>query len=553
VTANLTVTGRIATLAGTTGLGWVEAIAIEDGSVVASGARAEVAAAAGRGTRRLDLEDDLVCLPGITDAHLHLVSAALAATQLDLTTSPGLESVLRQVRAAHEERLAAGDRSGWLLGRGWSRDQLGGWPAAGALESAAPGRPVVLDAHDGHGVWASAAALQAGGVSAASEEPKGGVILRDRSGQPSGVLLEAAAPLVGDAVPLPDDEDVAAALAAYGRRLAAVGIVGCHDPGESWAEPLRWVRLLARMTADGSFPMRTFVSVRRHELDAAIGEGLRSGAPLSDRPDGARFGWLKLFADGTLGSRTAAMLDPYLDASTEDEAATGAAGILVVPPEELSADAAAAAGEGIATQIHAIGDRAARVALDALEPVGHVDNAGLRPRLEHVQAIAPDDIRRMAAGGIVASVQPIHLRTDAPLARRAWADRLERAYPWRSVARAGVTLAFGSDAPIEAADPWAGIGLAVTRSDGSWGTDRPFGPDQGLDLPAALRAACLGPAEAANDSAGGRLLPGCRGDLIVVHRDALANPDGRLAAVRPVLTLIGGVAVHRDAAWDALP
>ncbi len=307
----LVLLGRVATLSGDAGFGWVEAVAIRDGHVVAAGSAPEAAAAVDSSARRLDLGRDHVAIPGITDAHLHLASAALAASQLDLVSAANLDDVLGRISEAHRERVAAGDRDGWLLGRGWSLDQLGSWPTASALETAAPGRPVFLDAYDGHGVWASPAALGAAGVDAATPDPAGGVLLRDAHGAPSGVLLEAAIGLLDDAVPVPDDDAVARAVEAYGQGLLATGIVGCHDPGESWAEPLRFVHLFPRLSQGGRLPVPVVVSIREHELDAAVEAGLRSGEVLwATDPVGVRFGWLKLFADGTLASRTAALLEP---------------------------------------------------------------------------------------------------------------------------------------------------------------------------------------------------------------------------------------------------
>jgi hypothetical protein len=544
----LVFTGRVATLSGNAGFGWVDALAIRDGRVVAAGSRSEAVAAVGASAPRFDLGQDHVAVPGMTDAHLHLASAALATSLLDLVSATGLDDVLARIAAAHAERAASGDRDGWLLGRGWSLDQLGGWPKGSELEAAAPGRPVFLDAYDGHGVWASPAALRAAGVDARTKDPPGGVVLRDASGAPSGVLLEAAVELLDHAVPVPDDDAVSRALEAYGRRLLAAGIVACHDPGESWADPLRFVHLFPRLAEEGRLPMRAVVSVREHELDAAIEAGLRSGGVLlAAGSSRARFGWLKLFADGTLGSRTAAMLDPYLGG---DDHPAGDRGSLTTEPAELSALAQRAATAGIATQVHAIGDRAVQVAVDVLELLPGLP---LRPRVEHAQAIAREEVDRMASAGITASVQPNHLRADAPKARLVWADRLHRAYAFRTMAARGVRLAFGSDAPIEPADAWGGLSLAVTRRHAEWDADGPIVPAEALDVATALRAACSGPADSAADNGGGRLVRGSRADLVVVAAGALRADGSGLAGTTPVLTLVDGREAWRDEAWDREP
>jgi predicted amidohydrolase YtcJ len=254
-------------------------------------------------------------------------------------------------------------------------------------------------------------------------------------------------------------------------------------------------------------------------------------------------GWLKLFADGTLGSRTAALLEPMEPEPERPLPAGTERGIFTTPPERLAELARDAADAGIACQIHAIGDRAVRAALDALEPT--TARVPLVARVEHVQLVDPVDLPRFAAAGIAASVQPIHLRTDAAAARRLWGDRAEAfGYAWGDLARSGALLAFGTDAPVEPIDPWPGLALAVTRRDASWGEDVPaFGPSQSLSLDQALRAACVGPAVVAAEPDRGRLVAGQRADLIVMQRAALEEPvapGGPLATVRPRLVLMDG-------------
>jgi hypothetical protein len=245
----------------------------------------------------------------------------------------------------------------------------------------------------------------------------------------------------------------------------------------------------------------------------------------------------KLFADGTLGSQTAALLEPR--EGSDD------LGVFRNAPDELARLAARAADGAIATQIHAIGDAAVRAALDALAPT--VERVPFMPRLEHVQLCHPDDRARFAALGVAASVQPVHLREDAATARRDWGDRAEaRGYTYRTLLEAGAVMPFGTDAPIEPIDPWPGIAIAVTRRDPSWGRDAaPFGPDEALTLEQALRANTVAAATTIRDPLGGRLVPGSRADLIVLPA-APREPDAQaaaFAAVRPRLVLKDGEAV----------
>ncbi len=537
--AELLVSGRIATLAGRRGWGWVEAIAVAAGRVVAVGSRGEVDALTGPRTRRLELAPDEVLLPGLTDAHLHFVEAARARSELDLDGATTAQEGLVRVADRHR-RLPPGV---WLLGRGWAVHRWGRWPTAAELEIAAPGRPVALWSQDHHGLWVSPAALAAAGIGPDTPDPPGGQIVRDEAGRPTGILLEGAARLVLAVVPTPAPEETAELVAAVESELLAVGIVGVQDPGplrpETDLEPSLGV--YRRLDATGRLTVRVEVSVRVESLEAALAAGLRSGQPLVAEGGRARVGWLKLFADGALGSRTAALLEPY-----EVPVAGPPQGIWQTDPEELPRLAERASRTGFAVQIHAIGDAAVRAALDALGPT--VGRTAASPRIEHAQLVAGDDLPRFGRLGIIASVQPTHLRTDAEPALVAWGERARRfGYPWASLARGGAVLAFGSDAPVEAVDPWTAIEIAVTRRDPKEPTRSLLGGGEGLDLETAIRAATVGPPLSAGALDRGRLVTGAWADAIVVPAAALEEPveaGGPLSQVRPRLVLVGGVVAH---------
>jgi hypothetical protein len=271
--------------------------------------------------------------------------------------------------------------------------------------------------------------------------------------------------------------------------------------------------------------------------------GYKSGDPLGDPAGRVRVGWIKLFADGTLGSRTAAMLAPFEPEPDRPDPPGGGLGIWVTSPERLAELASRAAENGIAAQIHAIGDAAARASLDALEPT--VGRTPLMPRLEHVQLTDPADLPRFTRSGIAASVQPIHLRSDAAAARVAWGERAERSgYPWASLAASGALVPFGTDAPVEPWDPWPGLEIAVTRRDPTWPGDvAPFGPSEALSLERAVRAICLDAPLSAGETDRGRLTVGHRADLVVAPSAAMTEPvdvGGPLGRVRPLLVLVDG-------------
>ena len=532
------VTGRIATFAGDAGFGWVEAIGIRDGRVAFAGSAVDLETRADPHTLRIDLEPGEIAIPGLTDAHLHVIDAALAAAQVNLANAATMEQGLEWIGAA-ARRIAA---PGWIFGGSWDHRRWGGWPTAAALERVAPGRLVVLRSFDHHAVWASHAALAHAGIDRLTPDPDGGFILKAADGEPEGVLLENASDLMDRAVPPPAEDDVAAAVRTLGGELLKLGVVGAHDPRFLAPDPTnRAFDMYQRLADAGALPFRVHVGVRSEGLDDAIARGFRSGMALGGATgrEGGRLvmGWLKLFADGTLASRTAAILEPV--------EGTDNVGFFTTPPDEMRAHVAKAAAAGIATKIHAIGDRAVRTALGILGE--SAASVAFMPRLEHVQLCHPDDRARFAALGVAASVQPVHIREDAETARRDWGDRAEaHGYTWRSLLDAGAVVAFGTDAPVEPIDPWPGIAMAVLRRDPSWGADAaPYGPDEALTLEQSLRASTVGPHQAAKDPLGGRLVAGSRADLMVLpaapreHADA----DARAAAfaeVRPRLVLLDG-------------
>jgi predicted amidohydrolase YtcJ len=545
--ADLLVTGRIASLAGEVGPGWVEAIAVTGGRVVAAGTLAAAESAAGPGTRHLAIAPDEVAIPGIVDAHLHLAEAAVAAHHVDLGGAADLAHALALVAAAHE---ALRDPDAWLEGHGWDMEQLGGWPLARDLDRVAPDRRVALWAHDHHALWASSRALTAAGIGPGTPDPDGGLIRRLPDGTPAGVVHEAAAGLVADVFPSEDAGAITEALRAFVPELLALGITGAHDPGSlgtpSGLGPA--IEAYGILAARGELGLRVHASVRAEQLGAALEAGFHSGAHLGPDPmDHLRAGWLKLFADGTLGSRTAAMLQPFATLPGEPLPPNDGFGIWLTSANELAALVTRAAAGGIASQIHAIGDAAVRAALDALEPT--VGTTPLLPRVEHVQLMAAEDRSRFASAGIAASVQPVHLRSDAALAQRLWGDRAEsRGYAYRTLAASGALIPFGTDAPVEPPDPWPGLVCAVTRrAPGREDGTLQLGPQEALPLWRAIRAACLDGPRSAGLLDVGQLVPGARADLIVVPAAGLeepVEPDGPLGRIRPRLVLLDGAVAH---------
>jgi predicted amidohydrolase YtcJ len=540
------ITGRIATLAGETGFGWVEALGIRDGRVAFAGTAVDLETRADPHTQRIELEPDAVAIPGITDAHLHLASLANGLRHVDLSDAATLAEGLARIHAAHEAAL---DPDAWLEGHGWDSDRWGRWPTAVDLEGVAPGRRGAFWAHDHHALLASRAALTSAGVDRTTPDPAGGLIRRDVDGEPEGVLYESATRFITTRIPAQGVVELERALITVSQDLLALGVVAVHDPGHVAPDPdLDWsYPAYAHLSESGRLPLRVLASLRQDALDIALAGGLRSGAILGADPDGrAKVGWQKCFADGSLGSRTAALLADFEEEPGRPLAQDRRRGVWTTDLEVLREVVERAAAGGISTQIHAIGDAAVRAALDILAP--SAGGVPFMPRIEHVQLLDPADRTRFAAAGIAASVQPAHLGTDAAQARMLWGERAERnGYTWASIAATGAVMAFGTDAPVEPFDPWPGIALAVRREDPRWpaGTP-PYGPHEALTLDRALRAACVDPARTARETDRGRLTVGQRADIAIIPAAALdepVEPGGALATARPSLVLMDGVVV----------
>jgi predicted amidohydrolase YtcJ len=546
--ADLIITGRIATLAGDEGYGWQSTLGIKDGRLISVESDAPA-------RERWQLSDDQIVTPGITDAHLHLMSLVLAERQVDLTGADR-DAALARIAGRHEEMVDAGDVDGWLLGHGWSLHALGQWPDFEMLELVAPNRPIALYAHDHHTRWVSRRALELAGVGRRSNDPDGGLIRRDSDGRPTGILHEVASVLVDTAIPAATTDQLIAGLHRVAANLATLGVTGCHDPGELTADSdLDHGPLFYRdLASEGTLPLRVHSSIRQQQLERAIELGLFSG-----HGDGRyRMGWLKLFADGSLGSRSAALLAPYSDLATNTPTG-GPQGMVITDAEELTELLGRAAEAGISGQVHAIGDGAVRSVLDVFEKTPGATHPRQRtehrlmPRIEHAQLVDPADCARFGALGVAASVQPVHLRSDVDAARTAWGERAENTFPLRALIDGGALIPMGTDAPVEPPDPWPGIAVAVARRDPFVADQRLTGESNAISLARAIRAACLDPALVAGEIDFGRLTPGCRADLLVVPAAPFSDPFGAaaFASIRPLATLIDGEVVHRDPVFEA--
>lgn len=499
-----------------------EAVLVREGRIACVGAEAECAARAGPGVRRLRAGS---VVPGLADAHGHVQH--LGRARAEVSCADAASEAECAARAA--ERARAAPPGTWIRGRGWDQNRWPGarFPSEATLSRAVPDRPVVLVRVDGHASWVNAAALRAAGIGPGTPDPPGGRILRGADGRPTGVLVDTAQDLVLGKLPAPSPAEIEAELLAGLRELAALGLTEVHDAGVG-PEALAVYR---RLAAEDRLPLRVYAMIDGEgplpalEAELARWSGSREVGRLTVRA-------VKLFADGALGSRGAALREDYADEP-------GNRGLLLSPPEVLRAKVAAVVRAGFQPCVHAIGDRALGVVLDALEAAGEL--RALRPRVEHLQIALPADLARLARAGGIASMQPVHATSDGPWVPArlgAGTERLRGAYAWRSVLQAGLPLAFGSDFPVEDADPRAGLAAAEERvaRDGT-----PFTPAQRLTREEALRAFTQGAAFAAfAEARRGTIREGRDGDLTLFAEDLLAVPAARLRDVRVTHTVVGG-------------
>ena len=511
------------------------AVAIGDGRFLAVGDDAEVRALARPHTRLIDLGGRLV-LPGLTDAHFHFYDWALGLRQLPLADTTSL-SDLRQRLARRASQTPPGH---WILGQGWNETR---WPdpripTRADLDDVAPAYPVILWRSDMHLAVVNSRALREAGITGDTPNPPQGVIDRDESGQPTGVLRELAINLIRDVIPPPTEEETVEAMREGFPLLHRLGLTGVHDHrGMSGAEGPPAFRAYQCLQAAGKLALRLWMGIPGERLDEAIALGLRTG--FGD--DRLRVGHVKFFADGGQGARTAWMLEPYED--------TGECGMSLTPMAEIAEAVRRAGQAGLAVAIHAIGDRANRELLTVFEQL-ETQNSKLEThvpdRIEHVQMIRTDDVTRLTRLGIVASVQPIHVTDDIPMIEQSVGPRGRFAYPFRDMLNAGVTLAFGSDAPVADPNPLWGIHAAVTRQ-GRDGTP-PGGwyPAQRLTVAEAVWGFTMGPALASGREAElGSITPGKLADLAVLDRDIFTIEPMEIAQAQVAMTVFDGRVVYQ--------
>lgn len=506
----------------------VGALAAQDGRVVAVGEDHEVLSLKGAADEVIDLEGR-TALPGFTDSHVHFLSYSERFDEVDLEGVASLEEALRRVATG----AAAAPARGWVTGGGWNKNLWDGFPTRGDLDRVVPDRPVALSSKDGHALWVNSKALAVAGVTRTTADPPNGSIQRGGDGEPTGIIFEFAQGLVYRHVPPRTAADYARLLARGIHEAHALGLVGVHCP-----EGAEAFRAFQDVRAAGGLDFRVFMMVPDETLPTAIPLGLRTG--FGD--ERLRVGAVKAFADGALGPQTADMLDDY-------EGRPGYRGIPTTTPEAMKELVATATRNNFSMAVHAIGDRANRLVLDAYEAVLDESRArGLRHRIEHAQLLHPDDLPRFARLGVIASVQPIHATSDRYIADKHWGARARLAYPFRSLLASGARLCFGSDGPVESIDPLKGIYAAVTRKRADEPDSRPWYPEERLTVDEAVRGYTEWAAYASyEERSRGTLSPGKLADLTVLSRHIFDEPPEVIPETRVLMTVVGGKVVHRVA------
>ena len=499
-----------------------QAVALRKGRILAVGP-AEALLRAHPGATRIALPGGTL-LPGLVEGHAHVESLGALDRQVDLAGVRSLKEAQDRIRTWGQDHP-----EGWVLGRGWDQNRWGGrFPGTADLAAATGTRPAFLERVDGHAAWVNPAALAAAGIGPATPDPEGGRILRDASGQATGILVDAAMDLVHKHIPEPASAEREARLQAGLKALRAQGFTAVADMGID-AVGLAAYRRLATANA---LPIRVFAYLG-HDHALMLRELKR---PRAKQLSFFQVQGVKFFMDGALGSRGARLLAPYADEA-------GALGLWATPPTKVARDVALTLRAGYQPAIHAIGDAANRSALDLLAQAAKKGRSELPPRIEHAQIVTAEDAARFGKQGVVASVQPVHCTSDhAWTPDRLGPERVTEAFPWRRFLNGGALLAFGSDAPVEDPNPFVGLAAAETRQDPEGNPPGGFLPDQRLSRAEAVHAFTAGNAAAlgrAKDM--GSLKKGAVADLLWVQAPLAEITPAALRTLRPGRLWVNGI------------
>ncbi|GAC1626343.1 MAG: amidohydrolase [Candidatus Acidiferrum sp.] len=518
---------------------WAQAVAIRHGKIIAIGSDQELVPLRAAGTKIVDAAGKLL-LPGFTDSHIHFLDGSLSLGRVNLEGAKDTADIqvrLRSYAAKHPGQ-------DWILGRGWNYAMFGSdaLPHKKYLDELFPDRPVFLEGYDGHTYWANSKALALAGITKETPDPANGAIVRDaKSGEATGALKEAAEALVSKVVPKPTRAEKLDALRAGIKWANQNGLTRVHSAGQDFEE----LDLFDELRRHGDMTVRFYIAyfldppeLRASDLDAI------ETARAKYHDDWIDTNVVKMMVDGVVESHTAAMLEPYSD----DPSVKGK---LFWEPEKYKAAVVELDKRGFQLFTHAIGDYAVRTALDAYENA-EIANHTLdrRPRIEHIETIAPADVPRFGKLGVIASMQPLHSYPDADTldvwAKNAGQDRASRAWAWKSISNAGGRLAFGSDWPVVTLNPWQGLQTAVTRQTEEGKPEAGFLPEQRLTVAQAVDAYTMGAAFAGRlEKTEGSVEVGKVADLILVSENIFEIDPHNISRTKVLMTIVGGRVAYR--------
>ncbi|MBQ5946276.1 amidohydrolase [Massilia sp. ST3] len=508
------------------------ALAFDDqGRIIAVGAGAEVAAKA-KNARRIDMGGRTV-LPGLIDAHGHVFGLGQQLTQLDLFSTTSLQ----QATKAIGDYARANPNHAWIRGRGWNQEnwKLGRFPLASELDAVVSDRPVWLERVDGHAGWANSRALALAGITKTTPDPVGGKIMRDANGEATGVLVDAAQELVAKVLPQQTEAEGRVMLDRALQEMARVGLTSVHDAGIGVGED----RLYRAYADQGKLTARVYAMIGGTDKDF---DELAKNGPLKDYGKGMyALRAVKLYSDGALGSRGAALIKPYSDEPHSH-------GLLFFNTAQMDAKMTKAMRKGYQVNVHAIGDAGNRQILDIYKKeLAATKSAAQRHRIEHAQVVTLDDIPRFKTLGIIPSMQPTHATSDKNMAEtRVGPERIKGAYAWRSFLHQGSKIACGSDFPVEAPNPFFGIHAAVTRQDAQGQPVAGWYPNQAMSLKEAFRCFTLDAAYAGHqENSLGSLEEGKQADFIVIDRDLFKMPTYDIHKTGVLETWVAGKQVFK--------
>ena len=508
------------------------AIAFDDaGRIIAVGASADVAAKAPQ-AKRIDMKGRTM-LPGLIDAHGHVFGLGQQLTQLDLFNSTSLAGALKSIG----EYAGANPGHPWLRGRGWNQEnwKLGRFPTAAELDAVVSDRPVWLERVDGHAGWANSRALALAGITKATPDPVGGKIVRDANGEATGVLVDTAQELLTKVLPPQTEAESRTMLDRALSELARVGLTSVHDAGVDVTQD----RLYRAYADAGKLTTRVYGMIGGADKDFDV---LAKNGPLNDYGNGMyALRAVKLYSDGALGSRGAALIKPYSDDAHSH-------GLLFFKSGQMDTMMTKAMRRGYQVNVHAIGDAGNKQILDIYQKeVSATKSSAQRHRIEHAQVVQPGDIPRFKSIGIIPSMQPTHATSDKNMAEtRVGPERIKGAYAWRTFLHQGSRIACGSDFPVEAPNPFFGLHAAVTRQDAQGQPVAGWYPNQAMSLKEAFRCFTLDAAYAGHrEDSLGSLETGKQADFIIIDQDLFKMPTYDIHKTGVLETWVAGKQVFK--------